>query len=75
MLKQRTETRKRSFAKAMTWRISGVIILGIIAWIYTKNIELTATITLIFHSIRFFLYYAHERLWLRVKWGINYLTS
>jgi len=63
------ETHKRSMVKSITWRIIGVFLLGGIAWSVTKDWKEMTTITILFHSIRMVLYYFHERIWLRVKWG------
>ncbi len=35
----------------------------------TRDWEQTTVITAVFHTLRFLLYYSHERLWARVKWG------
>jgi len=64
-----TETRTRSWTKSLTWRILGIIILWAIAWTFTNDLESTTIITVIFHGIRVILYYYHERLWLKIKWG------
>jgi uncharacterized membrane protein len=63
------ETHKRSMMKSLTWRIVGVVLLLAIAWSVTHNWKEMTIITIVFHSIRMVLYYVHERLWLRVKWG------
>ncbi len=63
------ETRWRSVAKAVVWRIMGVIILGSLSWVFTKSWEDTSIITITFNSIRLVLYYFHERAWDKVKWG------
>ena len=54
----------------MVWRIIGIIVLGLITWIYTKNVEVTTIVTVLFHSIRFCLYYLHERVWDGIEWGL-----
>ena len=63
------ETHKRSMVKSITWRIIGVFLLGGIAYSVTRNWKEMSIITILFHSIRMVLYYFHERIWLRVKWG------
>jgi len=64
------ETRLRSLVKSLTWRVLGIVILAILAWIFTGSWEQTTLITVTFHTIRVVLYYFHERLWLRIRWGI-----
>jgi len=63
------DTKKRSWAKSITWRIAGVIILGAITYAFTRDWGKTTSITVIFHVIRLVLYYFHERLWETVPWG------
>ena len=63
------DSRKRSIAKSVSWRILGIIILGIIAYAVTGNFKEMTIITIIFHGIRLVLYYFHERLWERISWG------
>lgn len=63
------ESHARSWAKSVTWRIIGIIILGGISYAITRNWEQTTIITVIFHSVRLILYYFHERAWERISWG------
>lgn len=63
------ETHIRSWAKSVTWRIIGIIILGGISYAMTHNWEQTTIITAVFHTTRFILYYFHERIWARIAWG------
>ncbi len=55
--------------KSITWRIIGVIMLGVITYLITRDWKEMAIITVIFHGIRVVLYYFHERVWERVSWG------
>ncbi len=64
-----TDTPKRSLVKSITWRIIGIIILGLISWYITKDLETATIVTVVFHLIRFILYYFHERIWERINWG------
>jgi len=63
------ETHTRAWIKSIVWRILGIIILGSISWIITKSWKEMSLITIVFHSIRVILYYFHERVWERIKWG------
>jgi len=55
--------------KSVTWRVGGVLILGGITYGFTRDVAQTTGITLIFHAVRFALYYLHERAWDRTNWG------
>jgi len=63
------ELHARSWAKSVTWRVMGIIILGVISYAITRNWAQTTIITVIFHSLRLILYYFHERIWERISWG------
>jgi len=63
------DSRLRSLVKSITWRVMGIIILAGLAWWFTGNVEQTTLITVTFHGIRVILYYFHERIWERIKWG------
>lgn len=63
------ESHARSWAKSVTWRVIGIIILGGISYVITRNWQQTTVITVIFHSLRLILYYFHERAWERISWG------
>jgi uncharacterized membrane protein len=63
------ETRKRSLVKSVTWRAIGVVVLGLVTWMVTRNWKQVSVITLVFESTQIVLYYLHERTWLKVKWG------
>jgi len=63
------DTPRRSWAKSLTWRVIGVVILGGISYGVTRDLSSVTLITLIFHGVRLILYYWHERLWERTQWG------
>ncbi len=63
------DTQKRSWAKAITWRLLGVVVLGSICYVVTGDWVEVSLITLLFHAVQLVLYYAHERIWDRVQWG------
>jgi len=69
------ESRKRSWVKSITWRALGIIILGIITWVFTRNWEITTTITGLFHALQLILYYFHERLWDKADWGLKKMND
>ncbi len=65
------DTRLRAWTKSITWRLIGIAILGVLAWLFTRDWKETTLITITFHTIRLVLYYYHERAWERVAWGRN----
>lgn len=54
-------------AKSFIWRIMGVLVLAAVTYAYTREWIHTGLITFIHHGVFLFVFYFHERLWLRVK--------
>ena len=63
------DTRPRSFAKALSWRITGTIDTMIISLLITGSVKLAAAIGLTEAVTKSVLYYLHERVWLRIPYG------
>ncbi len=57
------DSRMRSLAKAMTWRITATLTTAIIAYIITGELNTAVLIGGIEFFIKFVIYYAHERAW------------
>lgn len=63
------ELRRRSLAKAVSWRITGSIDTFIIGWIVTGSPAIAGTISAIEVITKIILFYFHERIWGKVHWG------
>jgi len=61
------ETNTRSAVKSIIWRIVGVVVLATVTYAYTRKWIQTSLITVIHHGTFLFVFYAHERLWLKFK--------
>ncbi len=59
----------RSLAKAVSWRVTGTVDTFLISWLITGEILLASGIALTEVITKIFLYWAHERMWNKVKWG------
>ena len=64
-----TDTSCRSLAKAVSWRITGSIDTFLISWLITGQPHIAAGITLVELLTKISLYWLHERVWLKIKWG------
>lgn len=64
-----TIKRRRSWAKAITWRVLALISTFGVGYAMTSSISFATSLTLISNAINFMLYYFHERAWLKIKWG------
>lgn len=63
------DTSKRSLVKTVSWRITGSGATFIISWLISGNFAIAGTIAVIQLVSNTILYYIHERLWNRIKWG------
>ncbi|MGM0441730.1 MAG: DUF2061 domain-containing protein [Elusimicrobiota bacterium] len=63
------ETKKRSIAKAVTWRIMAIFTLGITSYIVTGNLKDVGILTLFYTVIQSIMYFVHERMWQKIKWA------
>jgi bifunctional enzyme CysN/CysC/sulfate adenylyltransferase subunit 1 len=55
--------------KAVTWRAGGTVITGLVAWVLTGNLKLSAGIGLMDTALKIGAFYAHERFWNRISFG------
>lgn len=58
----------KSMVKAISWRILGTLDTIVISWVLTGTLSLALSIGSIEIFTKFFLYYAHERLWNLIRW-------
>ena len=65
--RDKMETHIRSLSKSIIWRIVGILILAIVTYAYTREWIQTGLITVIHHGVFLFVFYFHERLWLKIK--------
>ncbi len=63
------ESHRRSIVKALSWRIIATLITGITALIITGEIKIAVEIGLIDIVAKLSVYYVHERIWSRLKYG------
>lgn len=63
------ERPERSILKSITWRIVGTADTVIISWIVTGALTLAFSIGFVELLSKMLLYFIHERIWNRVRWG------
>ena len=63
------ESKRRSILKALSWRFLATVITTSIVWILTGKGEFAATVGVIDTTVKIFVYFIHERLWLRISFG------
>lgn len=61
------ESHHRSIAKSLLWRLIGAVVLATVTYVFTKSLIQTGLITFLHHFAFIFIYYFHERAWMRNK--------
>jgi uncharacterized membrane protein len=64
-----SDTQQRSLVKAITWRATGTLDTFLISWLITGQPLIAASISAIEVLTKIVLFWFHERVWNRVKWG------
>jgi uncharacterized membrane protein len=63
------EKHKRSITKALTWRVTGTLDTFILSYLITRQLKFAVAISATELVTKIILYYFHERVWDKVKWG------
>jgi uncharacterized membrane protein len=63
------EKHKRSSTKALTWRVTGTLDTFLLSYLITRQLKFAVAISATELVTKIILYYFHERIWDKVKWG------
>jgi uncharacterized membrane protein len=63
------ENHRRSIAKALTWRVTGTLDTFILSYLITRQLKFAIAISAVELVTKIVLYYFHERIWEKIKWG------
>lgn len=63
------EAHRRSLAKAVSWRVTGTLDTFILSWVITGDVRIAGTISAVEVVTKIGLYYLHERVWAKIRWG------
>jgi adenylylsulfate kinase len=63
------ETKTRSMAKAITWRIIATLTTVVLVYAFTGKLELAATVGILEVLLKLLFNFLHERAWLMIKFG------
>ena len=55
--------------------MGGLIVTTVVVYFFTRKVELAAAVGLADTGVKLVAYYVHERLWLRVKFGLRKSTD
>jgi uncharacterized membrane protein len=63
------ETRRRSLAKSLSWRVVAGIITALVALAMTGQMKFAAEIGAIDTTVKLLIYFFHERVWNKIDYG------
>lgn len=63
------ETKKRSVAKTVTWKVIATSITLLTVYAFTGNLIWSAKITIAAAVMGMVSFYIHERIWNQIGWG------
>ena len=63
------DTNFRSVVKGISWRIVGTLDTTILVFIFSGKFTIALFVGTTELITKIFLYWAHERVWQRIKWG------
>jgi uncharacterized membrane protein len=66
-----SDTPRRSLVKTISWRLTGSGATFLISYLIAGNFTVASTIAVIQLISNTVLYFLHERLWNRIRWGRN----
>ncbi|MCF2873602.1 MULTISPECIES: DUF2061 domain-containing protein [Tenacibaculum] len=68
-LDKASENPLRSIVKSISWRVIGTIDTILISWLITGEVATAFSIGSIELITKMVLYFFHERVWNKIKWG------
>jgi uncharacterized membrane protein len=63
------ESTQRSIVKAISWRLLATLITAVIVYQLTGKLDFAAKVGLADTSLKFMIYFGHERIWNRIPFG------
>ena len=64
-------TKSRSFIKSMTYRVFGTITSWAVVYVITHKGSLASLVAIWETIVKVGVYYWHERVWNKIRWGRN----
>ena len=63
------DSRRRSMAKALSWRAVATVTTGVLVFAFTGRLDIALTVGLAEVAVKTVLYFGHERAWDRLQYG------
>lgn len=69
------ESRRRSVAKGLTWRMVASGTTMALVFLATGSLETMATVGIFEVTLKLLFYYSHERIWGIIPWGVEPIAA
>jgi uncharacterized membrane protein len=66
-----SDTTRRSLVKTISWRLTGSGATFLISYLIASDFAMAGTIAIVQLISNTILYFGHERIWNRIRWGRN----
>ena len=66
------ETKSRTWAKALSWQATGIVVTCLIGYYYTGSMATAFSLASISSVSGLLMYVLHEKVWQKVRWGKTY---
>ena len=63
------ESNSRSLVKTISWRLTGSGATFLVSYLISNDFSVAGTIAIVQLVTNTFLYYFHERIWNKIRWG------
>jgi uncharacterized membrane protein len=64
------ESKKRTITRMLTYRLTAWSFTIFWTWLFTGDITKATGFATLLHILLSIDYYIHERIWLKIKWGL-----
>jgi adenylylsulfate kinase len=65
------ETHKRTIVRAISYRLTAWAFTILWTWIFIGDLAKSTGFATALHALLTIDYYVHERVWLKIKWGLR----
>ena len=66
-----SETHKRTVVRAISYRLTAWAFTILWTWIFIGDLAKSTGFATALHALLTIDYYVHERVWLKIKWGLR----
>lgn len=66
------ETRARTAVRSVTYRLTAWLLTIPVTLLFVEDVASATEYSTIIHVVLTLDYYLHERIWLKVKWGVKH---